>query len=376
MPPAPADFRRLLTALAEHEVDFIVVGGVAAVVQGAPVTTVDLDIVPELSDTNVAALEKALESVGATYRGRPELRPDRRALASRGHKLLATRVGPLDVLGAIGDDEGYAELIEDVIELEVWSIQIKVLNLDELIRIKKRVGRDKDRAILPILERTLEERARPPVSTPIAIEVVDCSQIRSPEELWSTFPALASVEGLMAESSPRVLEVRNVDPLIDAGYGAVIAELEHAAGLLAGANAAIELSIIRFARSPRGVLYQHEAFRTRELEGLAIESLLVADSEVLLIKPTDRHWQQICVDAGLCFWTELDEADALSPWEGSTNDLGAERGLIGEILGPVEARCERADWSVRVAIAERGSLVLRPTVPGDLEAVARLDVEL
>ncbi len=70
--PAPADFRRLLMAFHAHDVEFIVVGGVAAVIQGAPVTTFDLDIVPLLSHQNIVALADALTQLGATYRERPE----------------------------------------------------------------------------------------------------------------------------------------------------------------------------------------------------------------------------------------------------------------------------------------------------------------
>ncbi|MCH9685104.1 MAG: hypothetical protein K0V04_26945 [Deltaproteobacteria bacterium] len=53
MGPSPVDLEGLLRALAEHEVSFIVVGGVAAVLHGAPTTTFDLDIVPEQSEANL-----------------------------------------------------------------------------------------------------------------------------------------------------------------------------------------------------------------------------------------------------------------------------------------------------------------------------------
>jgi len=147
----------LISTLVEHGVEFIVVDGVAAVIQGAPVTTFDLDIVPALSPDNIAAFEKALSALGATYRERPELCPDTTTLATRGHKLLATSAGPLDVLGAVGDDESFAELQGHTVSVEAWGLRIQVLDLESLIRIKEFVGHDKDRAVLPILKRTLEE---------------------------------------------------------------------------------------------------------------------------------------------------------------------------------------------------------------------------
>lgn len=157
MAPAPADFRRLISALVEHDVEFIVVGGVAAVIQGAPVTTFDLGIVPALSPDNIAALEKALPALGATYRERPELSPDTATLATRGHQLLATSAGPLDVLEAIGHDEGFDDLQAHAVTVEAWHLRIRVLDLASLIRIKEHVGHEKDKAVLPILKRTLEE---------------------------------------------------------------------------------------------------------------------------------------------------------------------------------------------------------------------------
>jgi hypothetical protein len=160
VPPAPADFRRLLTALVDHRVDFVVVGGVAAVVQGAPVATFDLDIVPSLTGDNIEALTAALDELGATFRGRPELKPDATHLATRGHKLLSTSAGPLDVLGAIGDDQGFEQLIAHVRTIEAWELKVRVLDLAEIIRIKEIVGHPKDQAVLPVLRRTLEERGR------------------------------------------------------------------------------------------------------------------------------------------------------------------------------------------------------------------------
>lgn len=161
MPPAPADFRRLLTKLLEHGVDFIVVGGVAAVVQGAPVTTFDLDIVPALTAENVAALHDALTDLDASYRGRPDLVPDIAALEAPGHKLLSTSAGPLDVLGSIGDAQGYEELLDATQTIEAWGMSIRILGLKTLIEIKRSLGREKDKAVLAILERTLEENSDP-----------------------------------------------------------------------------------------------------------------------------------------------------------------------------------------------------------------------
>ena len=54
--PRVADLSALLEALIKAEIDFIVVGGLAAVAQGAPITTMDMDIVPRQSNDNIEKL--------------------------------------------------------------------------------------------------------------------------------------------------------------------------------------------------------------------------------------------------------------------------------------------------------------------------------
>jgi hypothetical protein len=77
------------------------VGG-TAVLQGAPVHTIDLDIVYALSESNIVRLELALIELAAVFRDDPRrIAPNRSHLQSRGHKLLQTTAGPLDALAAI-----------------------------------------------------------------------------------------------------------------------------------------------------------------------------------------------------------------------------------------------------------------------------------
>ena len=108
----PTDFEPILKVLAAHEVDLVVVGGVAATLQGAPITTFDLDIVHSREEANLDRLMAALRGLDARYREKPDLRiaPDRERLGGPGHHLLMTRAGPLDVLGAVVTGEGYTEL--------------------------------------------------------------------------------------------------------------------------------------------------------------------------------------------------------------------------------------------------------------------------
>jgi hypothetical protein len=156
------DFLEILNALSKHRVDFIIVGGVCAVLHGAPISTFDLDLVHSRSPENLTRLMSALEELGAYYRGREDrrLKPQLSHLSSPGHQLLMTKFGPLDMLGTIGKDHDYAELIEHTTEQEVGGLRLRLLDLHALIRIKKETITDKDKATIPILERTLEEKAK------------------------------------------------------------------------------------------------------------------------------------------------------------------------------------------------------------------------
>lgn len=155
------DLGRLLSVLRSHGVEFFVVGGVAAALQGAPVLTQDVDILYLLDEENVQRLKRALDELNAIARDDPRnLRFDETHLRTRGHKLAATDAGPLDVLGTINDEKSYGDLLPFTEELEVLGHPVRVLSLERLIDLKRELGRPKDLAMLPVLEATLRERGR------------------------------------------------------------------------------------------------------------------------------------------------------------------------------------------------------------------------
>lgn len=159
MPPDNLDFFAILECLAHHHVDFIIVGGVSALLNGAPVMTLDLDIVHARSAHNIEALCSALKELHACYRYHPNrIEPSPSHLSSPGHQLLQTSQGPLDVLGMIDEGKGYEELILWSHEVYIAPHVYHVLDLDRLIEVKERANRDKDRAVLPVLRATLKEQ--------------------------------------------------------------------------------------------------------------------------------------------------------------------------------------------------------------------------
>jgi hypothetical protein len=160
---AGSDFLGLLRLLREAGVEFVVVGGLAAVLNGAPVNTFDVDIVAARDAVNVGKLIGVLELVDALYRMQPErrLRPNASHLSSPGHKNLITRYGPLDVLGTIGKGLGFEDLAQESSEMEIGGgVRVRVLGLEKIIALKEELGGEKDRAVLPVLRRTLEQKRR------------------------------------------------------------------------------------------------------------------------------------------------------------------------------------------------------------------------
>jgi hypothetical protein len=159
--PKAADLPALLAALCDSGVEFIIVGGVAAVLLGAPITTTDLDIVHRRSPENVARLLEVLLNLDATMRydfARRGIRPTAEMLAGRGQINLSTSLGPIDPLCELDAGQGYDELLPHSISVRDEGRLLHVLDLPTLIVAKTKAGRPKDRIVLPILIATLQER--------------------------------------------------------------------------------------------------------------------------------------------------------------------------------------------------------------------------
>ena len=156
-----ADLTTLLERLLAADVEMVLVGGLAAVVQGAPITTFDVDVVHRRTEENVDRLVAFLTSVGARYRNRPgpPLPPSRTALLGPGHSLFMTDLGPLDALGAIEGGADYDQLLPESLALPVGGRTAHVLSLAKIVSLKRASSDPKDKLRLPMLEAVLRRRA-------------------------------------------------------------------------------------------------------------------------------------------------------------------------------------------------------------------------
>lgn len=155
----------MLRILMAHRVRFVVVGGIAARLRGAPLLTQDVDVTPATDRENLTRLVEALRELDARLRTTAE--PDGVAfpiepslLESGSAWTLTTKHGDLDVMMLPAGTRGYRDLLADADPLQVAVdpvLVVDVASLADVIRSKEAAGRDKDRAALPLLRRALDE---------------------------------------------------------------------------------------------------------------------------------------------------------------------------------------------------------------------------
>lgn len=151
-------FVGILKVLSAHGVEYILVGGMAAILEGAPISTLVLDIVFLKTDENLKRLLGALQELDARYldpAGR-HLTPDATKMATLHMHQLVTSMGPMDAMVTIGSGLSYADLVDDTKISEIGGFEVRVLGLTSIILSKEQANRDKDRATSPILRRTLQ----------------------------------------------------------------------------------------------------------------------------------------------------------------------------------------------------------------------------
>jgi hypothetical protein len=149
----------MIVRLAEAQVEFVVVGGISAVLQGVPITTLDLDICYRQTPDNMARLAGALAPLQPRLRGFPPDLPftfDERALQLGSNLTLEIAGESLDLLGVMSGIGGYEQVIGQAQEVTVGNCRVKALSLAQLIATKEAAGRPKDLATLPVLKATLE----------------------------------------------------------------------------------------------------------------------------------------------------------------------------------------------------------------------------
>jgi hypothetical protein len=162
-----AEFRpeKLLEVLARHGVRHVLIGGFAGVIHGSPYVTTDVDVVPEPSVANVRRLSAALDEMHARVWSDAEqagvpFAHDAASLAAAEMWNLVTDFGRLDIAFEPSGTAGFADVARDAVHLTILGAEVDVASLADVIRSKEAAGREKDRLVLPVLRRILEETER------------------------------------------------------------------------------------------------------------------------------------------------------------------------------------------------------------------------
>jgi hypothetical protein len=146
---SPAEFRPvdLLETLTRHGVDFVVIGGIAAIAHGSSRVTADLDITYATDRPNLKLLGNALGELQATLRGIAEdlpFVPDEATLRRTTTLTLATTGGPLDLLAQPPGAPPYDELRRAADRIIVDSSPVLIASIDHLVAMKLEAGRPRD----------------------------------------------------------------------------------------------------------------------------------------------------------------------------------------------------------------------------------------
>jgi hypothetical protein len=159
--PVELDPERILRALVGRGVDFVVIGGIAAVLHGSARNTFDLDVCFATDDVNLNALGDVLVELGARLRGVREdvpFTPDARTLRRVELLTLATVAGDFDVIARPSGAPAYAALRRRAERFDLGGFAVLVASVEDLIAMKQAAGRAKDIQDVAELEAILRLR--------------------------------------------------------------------------------------------------------------------------------------------------------------------------------------------------------------------------
>jgi len=153
----------LFHRLVAEEVDFVVVGGVAAAAYGSAMVTDDLDIAAPFTVENMRRLLAAVQGLHPRYFMTPDRRPvaePAEQLATLRNLYLLTDLGRLDILGSVPPVGTFEEVARRAERMTIVGHEVRVISLDDLIAVKADIGRPKDRHVELELRAIRELRAR------------------------------------------------------------------------------------------------------------------------------------------------------------------------------------------------------------------------
>jgi predicted nucleotidyltransferase len=162
------EFFQILRSLNEHDLRYVLIGGLAANMWGSDQVTLDVDICYARDQENLTVLVKALKDLDAHLRGWPQGVPefiDERAFRLGDTMTFETKFGAFDCLGTPAGTDGYPDLIANAKVMSVdANVTVAVASIDDIIRMKRTAGRVKDLNAVESLKLLKELRRNEPPS--------------------------------------------------------------------------------------------------------------------------------------------------------------------------------------------------------------------
>lgn len=158
-----SNYSKILQTLKAAEVDFIIIGGVAANLHGLARATFDVDLAYSRKSENIRRLAAALSPFKPYLRGAPPGLPfsfDEKTVRNGLNFTLETTLGALDLLGEVAGGGNYEQILPHTEEMEAFGVRCRCATLERLIQMKRAAGRPKDFETIAELQALLEERRK------------------------------------------------------------------------------------------------------------------------------------------------------------------------------------------------------------------------
>lgn len=152
-----SELTRRLIAL---QVEFVLVGGFAAVAHGVTLVTRDVDICCRFSEANLMQIQKAFADLHPVHRSRPdlalELTPEQ--CVSLKNLYLKTDLGVVDCLGEVLGIGNFEEVLKHSVEVELPYGNCRIIDIEALIRAKEAMNRDHDLITVKHLKEIIKQQ--------------------------------------------------------------------------------------------------------------------------------------------------------------------------------------------------------------------------
>jgi hypothetical protein len=156
------NLKDLLKRLLQHEIDFVLVGGLASVVHGSPLVTQDIDICIAINEEQIGKLRTALKDLSPRHRMDPNYKPSfmdyPENLEGVRNIYLETDLGVLDAMSELPPVGDFDRVRRNAVTITLFGFSCRVISLEDLIEIKKTMTRPKDKETLLNLREILKKR--------------------------------------------------------------------------------------------------------------------------------------------------------------------------------------------------------------------------